>query len=204
MSKSNQRNLGRVAGVHGPSVVLQAKGRRAKCGKSPIVAIVSLGYNEGVSYEGAQFRHPELSLRTLDTDGETSICGLNVTMRFQSHVVHRGADTVGSRGFLATAKGPWVHSYGGELRARYTSQYSGKEITRMIALIDRAREAARIAGRCQLLQLVIGLQRCGVEVRVYSDVVDMKRAQRAVWEREAGDLTFRKLETRKLHFGGSL
>ncbi len=176
---TNQRNYGRASDYHGPSVVLRAKGRVAKLGNARIVACVGLGYNEGRSYENQQFRHPELTLRTVDSDGETNICGLNVTLRFQSHVVNRGADVVGSRGFLAAFKGPWVHAYGGDLQAKYSYHHDGKMISRMIALIDRARKAApRNSGRCQLLHLISGLQRCGVEVRVWSEALDATRARR--------------------------
>jgi hypothetical protein len=159
---------------HGDSrtVVLKARGRRARLGKQPLVATVGLGFADR-GYQGALYRHPELYFGTLDANGETSLCGPRVSLRFQTHVVGstdtNGAyDHPGPRGFLRCDDRKWVGCYGPSIRAEYG--YSGhmRTITRIIALIERAREVTRTGrGDCELLSLIIGLQRCGVEIRIH-------------------------------------
>lgn len=180
----NSRNFG---DRNGPSVVLAPKGRRARFERRPIVAIVSLGVVEGNMF-GGTYRHPELDLRTLGSNGETSFSGPRVTIRFQTHVVgscgHGELDRRGPSGFLAAACGPWVGSYAAQLRAPYEGKWDARELTRMLSLVDRAREAGpRVTRGCELLRLIIGLQRCGVEVRVWSKTLDEKRVARCSFGR---------------------
>lgn len=196
MSKTPIAHTRNYGDRNGPSVVLAPKGRRARLGRRPLVALVSLGVAEDSVFRlGGIYRHPEVDLRTIADDGELSIGGPRVTMRFQSHIVgssgNEHLDRPGPRGFLAAERGPWVGAYGAELRASYRSQYDGREIARLMALVARAREEApRGCKGCELLRLLVGLRRCGVEVRIWSKTLDAKRAARrpadlAVTERAA-------------------
>ncbi len=206
----NTRNLGRSPGTHGPSVVLPAKGRRAKLRGAPLVAVIGMGFGEHSMF-GGTYRKPEVLFRTLDKNGETSFCGPQIELLFQSHVVgsvgNGHLDRKGPRGFLSTAKGPWTPSYGGTIKARCHYSGDSKELSQIIRLIDKAREVTRATRRgcdfkeCDLLRLIIGLQRCGVEIWIHNETVDAKRAQRAAWERELDHEAFLKLENRTLHFG---
>lgn len=176
----NTRNYGRQSDQHGPSVVLKPQGRIAKHGKRRIVVSVDLGYPDINRY--GTYRHPMVHFRTVDDNGETSLCGLRVDMKFQSHAVdstdHPDTGRSRSRGFLRPNHGLWVSCYGsGELRGDFRYHGDGKEITKIIALVNRARKC-RPRTDCELLALLVGLRRCGVEVRVWSSWIDAQRSYR--------------------------
>lgn len=163
---------------HTSYVVLPARGKRARIGASPLVVTVSLGYARP-GFAGLVTRHPEVQFHTLGSDGATS--RLDVTMVFQTHAVGTSdydGDRRGPGGFLSMGSGQWVGCYGAEIRSQLGYPIHESRLARIVALVGRARDRApRIAKNdscirrtgCDLLALLTGLQRCGVEVRVYRE-----------------------------------
>lgn len=163
-------------------ITLKSTGRKARLDGSQLVAVVGLGFARP-GYQGV-YRHPEIHFRTLDTDGATNICGPDISMRFQTHAMgstdNPQYDRQGPRGFLAMGSGEWVGCYGGEIKARFQYSVHGKALARIVALVDRAREVTRHNGDrryrgCELLRLLVGLRRCGVEIRIYNEQHERRR-----------------------------
>lgn len=173
---------------HTSYVVLPARGRRAQIGQCPVVVTVSLGFARP-GFAGLVTRHPEVQFAALLADGTTSAMG--VVMTFQTHAVGTSAndgDRRGPGGFLRMGSGEWVGCYGAEIRANLEYPCHETRLARVVALVGRARDRApRIARQdscirrtgCDLLALLTGLQRCGVEVRVYHEAGRQSRASRA-------------------------
>jgi hypothetical protein len=100
---------------------------------------------------------------------------MDVTIRFQTSKLYNVGEKPGPRGFLAY-EGTWSHCYGTTLKSDYAT-HDARKLQRALRLIDRARAKAPNV-RCELLSLMIGLQRCGVEVQVWSATLDKIRASR--------------------------
>ncbi len=152
-------------------VVLPAQGRRAKIRGRAAVVEVSLGFATPGGFDNAVYRHPEVRFGTIAADGTVSHAGPRVTMRFQTHATGLGdamRDRRGPGGFLRMGSGQWSGGYGAEIRADFGSELASAELARVLALVTRARAAGPTWGTkgCELLQLLVGLRRIGVEVRI--------------------------------------
>jgi hypothetical protein len=155
-------------------VVLPAKGRKARIGKRAVVVTVGLGFAKR-GYGGAVYRRPEVQFSTIGADGEVAYG--RVTMGFQTHIAGMGSDASphdkrGPGGFLRMGSGEWVGCYGGDITSEFSYPGHAATLCRVLDLVNRAREVRLTPSRhgssrgCDLLALLIGLQRIGVEVRI--------------------------------------
>jgi hypothetical protein len=140
-----------------------------------------------------RYDHPLLRFRIVDAEG-TPLYGDDVEIRFQRHGKGR-SDLFNSPlndssdplhylgGFMALRRGVWSYCYAAELRSKL--EYRAPFARRVIDIYERAREAAREGApaalhrsHCELMLLVRGLRRIGVEIRIWSDPLRRKRAWR--------------------------
>lgn len=153
-------------------VVLPALGRRPKIHGRAVVATVSLGFATPGGFDNAVYRHPEVSFGTVDADGTQTYSGPKVVLRFQTHAIGMGygpGDRMGPQGFLRMGSGRWAPCYGCDVRAGFGSPMARAELARVTELVSRAQDKAPTWGTkgCELLQLLVGLRRIGVEVRIH-------------------------------------
>lgn len=160
----------------------------------PIIAVIT--FQRGIDPD---YCHPHVEIGrarrageyTDDNAGDFTWRGKTLTLRYQMHRYEhvcpftrkpREEYAPPSRGFLAPA-GKWSRAYAGDMEMRLDE--FGRDGARMIALVHRAMEAGTMQGRgskapCpdELTVLVVGLRRCGVEIRVYNERIrDLRTAR---------------------------
>jgi hypothetical protein len=173
-------------------VTLKALGRVARYQKSPVIAEVGLGWSERNQFSGGHYRHPEIRFGYHSDKEwhERGFVGLDVRLTLQAHTREDQLDRKGPQGFLThhERRTEWTGCYSGKLTADYDGCIDAKALQAVLKLIDRARDLRpgsawdrklrRDRPECALLQLIVGLRRAGVEVRVYSKRIEDLRAMR--------------------------
>ena len=160
------------------------RGRTARIGGSPIIARVTFGPHDG------SWCHPEIEIGhpAGDDDSRTfAYYPKPVVLRFQMHRIT--SDDMGyqpeASGFMRPSDSRWSGTYGVRIVADADGGSALAFLGKVCALIERARKAAgptRYGGpraRCEMSQLLIGLQRCGVEIGICSRHLRDLRARRA-------------------------
>lgn len=170
-----------------PDVILKPIGRTAKYDRNMrFFARVSMGYQEGGNYN-----HPTVTIFAGNLSDDMDWIGRSdrsVDVRFQQTWLVPGSDDSRYqkphvRGFLRQ-KGRWSTAYGIKI-SEAPIEYSGLKLTRRVLdLLERARSVEfnrfRKMPDCDMLRLIVSLQRVGVEVHVYNQaLVDLRNARHA-------------------------
>lgn len=138
-------------------------------GRRPVVAdVLHLGGTHGA------YQHPVLAIGLADKDGEISYTGHRINVMFQRNASAKANDYDQlMRGFLGD--GYAGHCYAGSVELRLDNLDTA---TKLQAIVARASEAGRKAGLstgCQLMRLIVGLRKIGVEVRIYNKAIADRR-----------------------------
>lgn len=181
-----------------PDVILFPRGRKATFGNArrQIVAMVHVPRLSDRNSFGDRYAHPNVTIGVLDEGNAlSSYSGLHVRLRLQAsqRELHDAASA--PRGFLAIPGASRCYALQVD-NASVDSRGDRKGLIRAMELLERANEAIferdmgsgllttkhRHAFSCELLALVIGLQRIGIEVRIWNENLRAKR-----WNRQPPD-----------------